>query len=45
MLEEIIDDITDRVNSILEGLSQDNTFTDNSEEIKEMLRMIDISRN
>jgi len=33
-LEEIIEEITDRINVILEELSHDNTITENSEEIK-----------
>lgn len=44
-LEEIIKDITERVNSILEELSQDNTITENSQEIREILHMMEVSRN
>jgi hypothetical protein len=40
-LEEILEEITGRINVILEDLSHDNTITENSEEIKEMVLILE----
>jgi hypothetical protein len=44
-LEDIIMSMTRRINSILEDLAQDNSFTDNSEEIKHMLEQLELQNN
>jgi hypothetical protein len=43
-LEEIIEEITDRVGAILEDLSQDRSLTDNSQEIKNLLVILENER-
>lgn len=44
-LEDIIKDISQRVNLILADLSQDNSFTDNSEELRQMLEELELQQN
>lgn len=44
-LEDIIKDISQRVNLILGDLSQDNSFTDNSEELRQMLEELEAPQN
>jgi hypothetical protein len=36
-LEDIIKEITQRIGAILEDIAQDNSLTDNSEELRHML--------
>ena len=43
-LEEILEEITGRINVILEDLSHDNTITENSEEIKEMVLILEAQK-
>lgn len=43
-LEEIIEEITERVGAILEDLSQDRSLTDNSQEIKNLLVILENER-
>lgn len=44
-LEDIIVNMTRRINSILEDLAHDNSFTDNSEELKHMLEQLELQNN
>ncbi len=44
-LEDMITLITCRINAILQDLAQDNSFTDNSEELKQMLEELDMQNN
>lgn len=44
-LEDIIKDISQRVNLILADLSQDSSFTDNSEELRQMLEELELQQN
>lgn len=44
-LEDTITLITRRINAILQDLAQDNSFTDNSEELKQMLEELDMQNN
>ena len=42
-LEFIIEELSSRINAILEELAQENSLTDNTEEIRQMLHMMSIS--
>lgn len=44
-LEDIVKDISQRVNIILADLSQDDSFTDNSEELRQMLEELEAPQN
>lgn len=43
-MEEIVEEIIERVNVLLEELAQENSITDNTTEIREMIHLMSIEK-